>query len=262
MKYFFLSLLLFTTLLTGCDTVAPGDRLIEIPLATVRRNVLIEEFTGQRCLNCPEATAVIKTLQNNYSADRLIAVAIHAGPLSVNSSAGVVGLRTPLGDTYYKKWAVPSVPKALVNRKDGLLEREQWAARIYQEFEQATNIEILLTCQYRAHDRFLETKIKLDNLAENVQARLQLWLVEDKITAVQQFPDNKIDRDYQHYHVLRAAINGDWGTEISLQKAIPETQTFNYTLPVDIVAENAYIVAFVYNDSGVLQVVRKKVTTE
>ena len=154
------------------------------------------------------------------------------------------------------------MPKALVNRKDGLLEREQWAARIYQEFEQTTNIEMLLTCQYRAHDRFLETKIKLDNLAENIQARVQLWLVEDKITAVQQFPDNKIDRDYQHYHVLRAAINGDWGTEISLQKAIPETQTFNYTLPVDIVAENAYIVAFVYNDSGVLQVVRKKVTTE
>lgn len=112
MKYFCLSLLLFTMLLTGCDTVAPGDRLIEIPAAAVRRNVLIEEFTGQRCLNCPEATAVIKTLQDNYSADRLIAVAIHAGPLSVKSSAGVVGLRTPLGDTYYKKWAVPSVPKA------------------------------------------------------------------------------------------------------------------------------------------------------
>ena len=238
MKYFFLSLLLFTMLLTGCDTVAPGDRLIEIPAATMRQNVLIEEFTGQRCLNCPEATALIKTLQNNYSADRLIAVAIHAGPLSVKSSAGVVWLRTPLGDTYYKKWAVPSVPKALVNRKDGLLEREQWAARIYQEFEQATNIEMLLTCLYRSHDRFLESTVKLDNLAENVQARLQ------------------------HYHVLRSAINGDWGTEISLQKATPETQTFNYTLPAGIVAENAYIVAFVYNDSGVLQVVRKKITTE
>jgi putative lipoprotein len=34
----------------------------------------------------------------------------------------------------------------------------------------------------------------------------------------------------------------------------------SYTLPEDVVPGNAWIVGFVYNDSGVLQAVRQKVS--
>ena len=73
MKSLYILLLVGVVLLTGCDPVASDNRLIEVPAATLQRNVLIEDFTGQRCIFCPAATEAITQLQARYSADKLIA---------------------------------------------------------------------------------------------------------------------------------------------------------------------------------------------
>ena len=75
MKSLYILLLVGVVLLTGCDPVASDNRLIEVPAATLQRNVLIEDFTGQRCIFCPAATEAITQLQARYSADKLIACA-------------------------------------------------------------------------------------------------------------------------------------------------------------------------------------------
>ena len=90
--------------------------------------------------------------------------------------------------------------------------------------------------------------------------KLQLWLVEDSIVAPQMFPNNKVDQEYVHNHVFRAAINGEWGTELTLSTKNVHKEKTAYTLPEDVVAKNAWIVGFFYNDSGVLQAVRQKVS--
>lgn len=94
MKSLYIFLLAAAVLLAGCDPVASDDRFIEVPAATVQRNVLIEDFTGQRCIFCPDASDAIAQLQARYSDDKLIAVAIHAGPLALKSKSGFTGLRT------------------------------------------------------------------------------------------------------------------------------------------------------------------------
>ena len=43
---------------------------------------------------------------------------------------------------YYKYWAVPNVPKAIINRRGGVLPKDTWAGRIYEEFAQTTTINI------------------------------------------------------------------------------------------------------------------------
>ena len=260
MKSFYISLLAAVALLTGCDSVGSDERLIEIPAATVQRNVLIEDFTGQRCIFCPAASEVIAEQQKLYGADKLIAVAFHAGPLAIKSGTGFVGLRTDVGDTYYKYWAVPNVPKAIINRRGGVLSKDAWAGRIYDEFAQTTTIGIDLKCQYKAATRQVEIETDLKTLAEDVKGKLQLWLVEDSVVAPQLFPNNKVEKEYVHNHVFRAAINGEWGTELMLSaKGIHKEKT-TYTLPEGIVPKNAWIVGFFYNDSGVLQAVRQKVS--
>ncbi len=55
MKSLYICLLAAVAFLTGCDSVGSDERLIEVPAATVQRNVLIEDFTGQRCIFCPDA---------------------------------------------------------------------------------------------------------------------------------------------------------------------------------------------------------------
>lgn len=260
MKSFYISLLAAVVLLTGCDSVGSDERLIEVPAATVQRNVLIEDFTGQRCIFCPAASDAITELQKLYDADKLIAVAFHAGPLAVKSGSGFVGLRTDVGDTYYKYWAVPNVPKAIINRRGGVLAKDAWAGRIYDEFAQTTTIGIDLKCLYEAATRQVEIETDLKTLAEDVKGKLQLWLVEDSIVAPQMFPNNKVEKEYVHNHVFRAAINGEWGTELTLSTKSVHKEKTTYTLPEGIQPSKAWIVGFFYNESGVLQAVRQKVT--
>ena len=260
MKSFYIVLLAVVALLTGCDSVGSDERLIEVPAATVQRNVLIEDFTGQRCIFCPAASEAIVEQQKLYGADKLIAVAFHAGPLAIKSGTGFVGLRTDVGDTYYKYWAVPNVPKAIINRRGGVLSKDTWAGRIYDEFAQTTTIGIDLKCQYEAATRQVEIETDLKTFVEDVKGKLQLWLVEDSVVAPQLFPNNKVEKEYLHNHVFRAAINGEWGTQLMLSaKGIHKEKT-TYTLPDGIVPKNAWIVGFFYNDSGVLQAVRQKVS--
>ena len=85
MKSFYISFLTAVVLLTGCDSVGSNERLIEVPAATVQRNVLIEDFTGQRCIFCPDATEAIAQQPKRYGADKLIAGAFPAGPLALTS---------------------------------------------------------------------------------------------------------------------------------------------------------------------------------
>ena len=259
MKSFYISLLAAVALLTGCDSVGSDERLIEIPAATVQRNVLIEDFTGQRCIFCPAASEAIAQQQKLYGADKLIAVAFHAGPLAIKSTAGFVGLRTDVGDTYYKYWAVPNVPKAIINRRGGVLSKDTWAGRIYDEFAQTTTIGIDLKCQYETTTRQMEIETDLKTLSVDVKGKLQLWLVEDSVVAPQRFPNNKLDKEYVHNHVFRAAINGEWGTELTLSTKSVHKEKTTYTLPDGVVPKNAWIVGFFYNYSGVLQAVRQKV---
>ena len=66
MKNIYLFLLSSLIFLVSCDPVSRDERLVEIPAVTVQHNVLIEEFTGQRCIFCPEAATAIVQLQNSY----------------------------------------------------------------------------------------------------------------------------------------------------------------------------------------------------
>ena len=72
---------LATLAFVACSHIDEEDRLIYVKPAAAQRCVLLEDFTGQRCINCPKANDEIHALQEQYGADTVIAVAIHSGPL-------------------------------------------------------------------------------------------------------------------------------------------------------------------------------------
>ena len=49
-------------LAAGCDSVDENDRYIEMPPVESNRVVLLEDFTGQYCVNCPDAHEVMEQL--------------------------------------------------------------------------------------------------------------------------------------------------------------------------------------------------------
>lgn len=257
---FFLGVLVLLGV-SSCDNVEEGNRFVEvIPNETnkVARAVLIEEFTGQRCVNCPAAHEEMERLQHLYGADSVVAVSIHAGPLAVFPRANVIGLRTELGDNYYKYWKVEAAPMGIVNRTGGVTDRFTWAGQVHAALQKTAALKLSLENVYDDVKREVAIKVTAEGL-EDVKGKLQLWIVEDGIICTQFMADGKPKPDYEQNHVLRAAVNGEWGTDFLVNADKTITQSFTMAIDKGWNAEKVSVVAFVYNDGGVQQVTKKHI---
>ena len=90
----------------------------------------------------------------------------------------------------------------------------------------------------------------------DVTGKLQVWLLEDSITAMQLMPGNVINTSYVHNHVLRAPINGLWGDDFAIGEGEQKERVLTFQPDAAWNPEHLSIVAFVYNNSGVLQVTK------
>jgi hypothetical protein len=242
---------LLTLTMSACSHIDESDRLIYVKPADVKRRVLLEDFTGQRCVNCPKASDEIKALQEQYGEDHVIAVGIHSGPLGFYTKGDYLGLSTEVGDEYYDHWALEYQPVGLIDR-GAPLEYTAWNARIREELEKTAPVEIDI--ELHQNDNQLTVRAEVMGIDGTTSGKLQLWLTEDGITAFQMMPDGTRNMEYIHRHVFRAAINGTWGESVSVAEGETiTTKDYLFTIPEGWNADRRSVVAFVYNDQGVLQ---------
>lgn len=247
----------------SCSNIDEGDRLIYVKPAEVGRAILIEDFTGQRCINCPTGTEIINGIVETYGEDNVIAVGIHSGPLGFAGSSKRVGLMTVTGDEYYTYWAKGTnleQPSAIFNRKKGpSTSLNNWAAEVGLIISEKANLSVDIANAYDAKTRKLTTKVGAFGVNGTVSGKLQVWIVEDGIKAMQMMPDGSANQEYVHNHVFRAAVNGTWGEEVTVKKGETTSKDYSYVLPETWNAENISVVAFVYNDNGVENVAKKHI---
>lgn len=247
----------------SCSNIDEGDRLIYVKPAEVGRAVLIEDLTGQRCINCPTGTDIINGIIQTYGEDNVIAVGIHSGPLGFKGNAKRVGLMTDTGDEYYKYWANGTnlgQPSAVFNRKKGPSDNfNNWAAEVGLIISEKANLSIDIANAYDAKKRELTTKVGAFGVNGTVSGKLQVWIVEDGVKAMQMMPDGSANQDYVHNHVFRAAVNGTWGEEVTVKEGETTSKDYSYVLPETWDAEKISVVAFVYNDKGVENVAKKHI---
>lgn len=268
-----LYLLVFVSLMAACSHIDEADRLIyvapdqtdECPPNSALRNVLLEDFTGQLCVNCPRGTKVIEQLQEAY-ADRLIAVGIHGGPLGFKGNAAAVGLATDLGDTYYDHWQLEYQPVGLIDRH-GAVNYTDWITAVREELAKPSKIK--MQAEATVNSAAVSVNIKAECLDGTYNGMLQVWLLEDGITATQKRHDpidddntTITDKNYVHNHVLRTSVNGTWGEALSVTVDEPAIRTYQVPLDAAWVNTNLSIVAFVYNDNGVEQAIKTTITVK
>ena len=168
-----------------------------------------------------------------------------------------MGLSTETGDEYYDHWQLEYQPIGLVNRT-GVLDYTSWGGKVREELQLTAPVDISM--RTTLSDRQLDIVTTLQGIDGNFSGKLQLWFVEDDITAFQMMPDGTRKDDYHHQHVFRAAINGTWGEEFSIREG--ELKEFTHqgvSIPDDWNVENLSVIAFVYDDKGVQQVLKMKV---
>ncbi len=248
------------------------------------KNYYIEEFTGVRCVNCPQGAAKLDTLIA-ANPDRLKIVAIHAMSFAApNYTKGSVqDLRSQAGAdiTSLIYGGDPAKPNASFDRLNiatgsnpMLSPYGQWEAQLAKAKVEnpSTPINMYVTSAYNAADDAYDIKVKLAYTADVSDAHaLSIYLVEDNIIDKQVEPE--ID-NFNFKHVLRQALTPVNGVgvldSLTFKKAGLVYET-NYQLKLDLTDEtenkhkfwnldNIHIVAFVHkptvgSDKKVFQVV-------
>lgn len=245
----------------SCSNIDEGDRLIYVKPAEVGRAILIEDFTGQRCINCPTGTEIINGIVDTYGEDNVIAVGVHSGPLGFAGNSKTVGLMTDTGNEYYTHWDKENKmgqPWVIFNRKTSPDSHyNNWAAMVGTIISEKANLSVKIDNAYDAATRTLTTTVGADGVNGTVNGKLQVWIVEDGVPALQMMPDGSANKEYIHNHVFRAAVNGTWGEDVTVKEGETTTKQYQYVLPKAWVADNIAVVAFVYNDGGVENVAKK-----
>lgn len=242
--------------LCACNEIDEDERWVDYELPALERNVLLEEFTGQRCVNCPEGAAQAKKLQEMFD-HKVIVVGIHAGGYAVGTD-----FVTKAGNAYWEKFYsdgdTRGYPAAMVDR-DGSVSngfQSEWTSKVIKAGMVATQYSLSMSTNYDFDTRNLTvitTLNKATELAEN-KTKLLLLLTESKIIDLQYSVNPPLILDYEHNHVLRGAI-GDkdeipnyWGTDVKISSLEELTVTSSsYQLNKGWVPENMNVVGIVYD---------------
>lgn len=218
----FLLPLLALLLLVGCDAVERPDRWREDPAPIVpRRNVLLVDFTGQRCSNCPAAADLLRSLTAGPAGARIIAVSVHGGALALSTDASPRGLAGPDARRLTDEARVSSWPQGTVDRPVGgtLLRPSAWNAALAERLALAADADaaaqqsLVADAHVALATRTLSYTLRPRHLTDaagqaDAETYLHLWLVEDSITAPQTLADGTERADYLHRHVLRLDLTG------------------------------------------------------
>ena len=214
--------LLALLLLVGCDAVERPDRWREDPAPIVpRRNVLLVDFTGQRCSNCPAAADLLHSLTAGPAGSRIIAVSVHGGALALSTDASPRGLAGPDARRLTDEARVNSWPQGTVDRPVGgtLLRPSAWNAALAEHLALAADADaaaqqsLVADAHVALATRTLSYTLRPRHLTDaagqaDAETYLHLWLVEDSITAPQTLADGTERADYLHRHVLRLDLTG------------------------------------------------------
>lgn len=280
MKKYALLLLLFSLLWISCEEIPPvinpvseqGDCILAdaSEVAGQQRNVLIEEFTGVRCVNCPAGSQAIEALIDQYG-DRLVAVSIHSGFFAQPYPDGQ-DFRTADGSQLQSFLDEPlGYPTAVVDRhlfpgEDDLqLGQSQWPGYVAERLQEPLLVRIHLATTYDPAERLLDVDVSLF-LEEDIEAEevhLSVGLTENNVVDRQQTPTGE-DPNYVHKHVFRdmlTSFDGNLLTE-ELTAGAEICKSFQLTLDQNWVAENCKVYALVSlagAQKDVLQVVEASV---
>jgi hypothetical protein len=249
---------------TACNDVESDERYIELPSVEVKRSVLLEDYTGQLCVNCPKAHNAISELQSQYGA-QIIAVAIHGGSSRLTikegdamyEAAGFPGLCVDEGNTIITNSGFKDsmgLPIGQVNRRSGLIGYADWATAVRSEIERDTNVSIDLTAALDANKENVIINASVIATDDVHDSYLQLWIIENGITSIQLMPDGSTNLAYEHNHVFRATANGINGEAVDIIANVSASVSHTVSVHSNWNPDNLAVVAFAYTaNDGVLQ---------
>ena len=251
--------------MVGCDYIDQPRKTIEVPTDPVDstdQKVVIEDFTGHLCKNCPKATKTAKEVEAAFPG-RVHTLAIYS---KIGNSFNNINADYPTDFTnddsdaifdYFNK--TYSMPLGMVNRKDysinltHLKAYGSWPQEAAPFVTLKTPLQIVIVPSYNASNR-LSTLTVRTHAIQTVAGPLKIaaFILEDGVVSPQLQPDDTRDPNYVHNHILRVSYNSAFGEELT-GADYPSGQnivkTFSKTVDPAWVEGNCTALVMVYNDN-------------
>lgn len=202
------------------------------------KTVLLDQWTGTWCPQCPPANTVGNALDN----DPRVVVAKHHAVDQFSSDASTA---------YFGAYNVTFTPAGVVDQGEygGYAPNaasNQWTSEVDLRKQGVSPVEIALDTDYDALTRVLTVHLGATyTVALPGEHALNAFILEDDLAA----PQANAPANYVHQQVVRDVLAGPTGDGgVVPSPPVPGTTyhvTWNYLLPEDRVAENIRVAAFV-----------------
>lgn len=249
---------IFLIALTACEVIPENEKKIPIEMEETNRTTLIVEFSGLACNNCPNAAQTAHDLLEYYG-DKVVVVEMHPASNSLTQAAKPEWDYTcPTADEYYTTWSIPSLPGGVINMSsiEGSynVAYQEWGTACMNSSKMLSPVTITQHVQTDSTNT-LQIEATITNLSYDVlDLKYIAWLTEDSIIGPQRMPNNKINTEYVHNHILRDALTDTWGMSIKVEAGDSTIISLTYTLPQKTVPKNCNIVGVVTKDGEAIQV--------
>lgn len=278
MKYFRILLLILPLagFFTSCDKIEPPYIEGTLPPDTTEcpvpdfpadthhvRTVLIEEYTGHKCVNCPTAAVTAHEILNTYG-EKVVLMAIHAGYFAQTESGNYsLDLNSTAGTDLYNNYGITNNPAAMFNRKSisgvNIFEAyPTWEATFLDVQDTVPTIDIQMIINYNSSESKACIHVQTEYLVDvDRPLKLALYVTEDSIHGYQKNNNSGIGPtpdipNYVFMNVLRGSVNGTWGSDLNTGDVEADSNmvsSFKLILNANWVAKNCHIVAVVYDPS-------------
>ncbi len=233
------------------------------------RKVLVEDYTGHLCGNCPAAGVYLNDTLKALYGHCLVVISVHAGffagtcptaiacPGNQPSGSFTTDFTTPAGNAWNTFFGITGNPKGMINRIDypgGTHSKAltAWSSAVASELAKPVNAKVEITNTFNVASNSVSIAVKSDFLEDLPgDYKLQVVITEDNLIDWQVWYNHTPEfvPDYVHHHVLRDVVNSTWGEDIATGGVTAGTSvTKNYTKNLNStwVADECNIVAFIY----------------
>ncbi|MBR5146970.1 MAG: hypothetical protein IKW54_05040, partial [Bacteroidales bacterium] len=134
---------------------------------TTTKCVLLENYRGVRCTNCPAADEIALDIQKQYG-HNVVVLGVHAGFLSV-PVGGYPNFKTTEGDAWFKFFGFDSTPLGTINRKnDGgyAFPSTEWADAVATTLQEKATVAMASNVEYDEATRNLKVDVTSKALVE------------------------------------------------------------------------------------------------
>ena len=309
MKSLFFSCLILSTLLfCSCDRVSNPYSEVEVldldttlypgnwsdylanewpqftPNTNTNRSVLIEDYTGHKCIYCPAAADLAHSL-HLANPTRVFITSIHAGPTGIEDFQLIDPPNYPLDftnpqgleiGTYFgtNDGGFPGNPRGTINRfNTGTVfqNANSWTSilnTMLSENNLRINMQSHLNYYAETKGAFLHVEVeKLDQSLSN-ELGIVAYIIEDSLVGDQKMSDNSHNENYIHRDIHRGNLNNQaFGRILENSDLIDGKYYVNYSFIVpnqldgNYNPSNMHILIYVYDSTTweIYQVIKQKI---